>query len=76
MAGLCRTGHASTRLLLYSGSSQAQLKLLENGIKSIFPNFFMLRDASCLSSETGHFKNRYYVPLNSTNHMGTDYFCP
>lgn len=47
MAGLCCTGHASARLLLYSGSSQAQLKLLENGIKSIFPNFVMLTDISC-----------------------------
>lgn len=76
IAGLCHPGHASTHLLLYSGSSQAQLKLLENGIKSIFPNFFMLTDVSCLSSETGLFKNRYYIPLNSTNHMGTDYFSP
>lgn len=75
MVGLCHTGHASTPLLLYCGSSQAQLKLLENGIKSIFPNFFMLTDVSCLSSETSLFKNRYNVPLNSTNHMGTDYFC-
>lgn len=58
MAGLCCTGHASTRLLLYCGSSQAQLKPLENGIKSIFPNLFMLTDVSCLSSETGLFKNR------------------
>lgn len=39
MARLCHTGHASTRLLLHCGSSQAQLKLLKNGIKSIFPNF-------------------------------------
>lgn len=58
----------------YSGSSQAHLKLLEKDIMSIFPNFFVLTDVSCLSSETGLFKNRYYVPLNSTNHMGMGLF--
>lgn len=76
MAELCRTGHTSTRLLLYCGSSQAQLKLLENGFKSIYLHFFMLTDVNCLCFETGLFKNRYHVPLNSTNHMGTHYFCP
>lgn len=61
-------------LLPYSGSSHAHLKLLENDIMSIFPNFFVLTGVSCLSSETGLFKNRYYVPLNSRNHMGMGLF--
>lgn len=31
-------------------------------------------NVSCLSCETGLFKNRYDVPLNSTNHMGMGLF--
>ena len=61
-------------LLPHSRSSQAQLKLLESGAMSVFPNFFMLTDVSCLFSETGLFKNRYCVPLNSANHMGMGLF--
>lgn len=55
-------------------SSQAHLKLFENDIMSVFPNFFVLTDVRCLSSDIALFKNRYYVPLNSTNHMGMGLF--